>query len=89
MTLSSVDKKWVEGKIVDGVLEGIHKVGMPALERLDGKIDRNAEKIDNLEVSLGNIERKLDRVLDHQTGRLDEYRDRLGSLESRIGLNVI
>ncbi|MBU1200093.1 hypothetical protein KJ953_00990 [Patescibacteria group bacterium] len=72
MALTLVDKKWIKGEIMNGVLEGIHEVIMPALERLDGKIDKNAEKIDNLEgrfdnfeVGLGNIERKLDTVIGH------------------------
>jgi len=103
MALTPKDKNWIKEAVIDGVVKGINQVVIPVLEGLDQKIDRNAKKIDrnakkidrnvkkiySLEAGLSRVERKLDQVTDHQAVKMDEYGNRLETLENRVGLNVV
>lgn len=96
MALNSNDKKWVEDKIIGGVVGGINEVVIPALERIEGKIDKNTKelkkvgkKIYELETGLSRVERKLDQRTDHHANRLDDHEDRLDNLETKARFSTI
>ena len=89
MAITDGDLKKI-GKLMDERLLFFHnEVTEPKFEWLEKKINSElGAKVDDLRTDLTNhiqkVERKLDRVTDHQSVVLDSHEKRIGKLELAI-----
>lgn len=80
--------KMMKKAVIDGTTEALEDVVFPKFEEIDGKFEKIDKRFDDLEENLGNkisiLERKLDRVTDHQADKLDNHEKRIGHLEDVV-----
>ncbi|MFZ2202694.1 MAG: hypothetical protein WAV56_04885 [Microgenomates group bacterium] len=93
MVLTKADKDWITKAILMGTGDALEAVVFPKFESIDKKFENLDDKLEDMSGQIGSnteaiarIERKLDRVTDHQAEVLDNHEKRIGKLEAAIAV---
>ena len=62
MSLTTDDKKWIKGAIVEGITEALDTIIMPKFEEIDERFDRMDERLDRMDDRFNRIEGRLDSL---------------------------
>jgi hypothetical protein len=77
MALTKQDKTWIKDATIEGVVGGLNDVMIPAMENMEKRIT------EDLTDKINSLDKKLVKMLDHHSNKLDNHEERIEDLEAK------
>ncbi len=88
MSFTVEEKKEFQKMIVVGVGQALEDIVLPRFDQIEAKFDKKFEEVDKkfeeVRNDISKLERKLDRLTDHQAEKLDDHETRLRLVETAV-----
>ena len=74
--------KMMKKAVLDGTAEALEAIVFPKFDEIDKNLSSLKEEVGLNTEMIARVERKLDRVTDHQAEKLDDHEKRISQLEN-------
>jgi hypothetical protein len=82
MALNNDDKKWIKGAIVEGVVEALNEVMIPAMDNMAEDLRGEIRDLDDkLSTKIDSLDRKVMRITDNHSNKLDDCKKKIEKME--------